>query len=812
MATCDHCLLEVPEHKAIVEERGARKHFFCCHGCRGVYRLIRDEGLDEFYERRGPPWTPGPSGEISLEHSAFTETVRDVEREGEIDIILDGIRCASCIWLIEKILLRTDGVIYARVNYATHKARIRWNPDRTDITKVLSRITSLGYTPKPYLVKAHEEQFRKEQRDLLMRFGTAAFFTMQLMLYSVAMYAGYFQGIGIRTKMVFQVIALLLTTPVLFYSGMPFLRGSIRGLRNFSFTMDTLIATGAGSAYLYSIYQIFAGGEVYFDTTAMIITLILLGRYIEAGAKGRSSEVITRLLSLSPKEARVVIQDSENREYVKTITVSSIKRGDCVQIQPGERIPVDGIVVRGRSEVDESMLTGESLPVAKKADSEVFCGTQNLHGSFVFQVKRTGMDTVLSQIVRTVEDAQARRAPVQVLADRVVGFFVPSVLILSILTGVAWFVADRTMTVAVMNAISVLVIACPCALGLATPLAVLIGTTRGASRGVLMKGGDIIERARKIRMIILDKTGTVTEGRPVLKAWKGVGTTDTEALRLAASVERFSEHSIAKAIINAEGRGEYLTVSDFAAPPGSGVKGETGGREFFIGNREFIETKGMCKKLDSAIDSELSSWIRKQGVSGTTVLYMSSDDKLAGIFLIADKAREEAGEAVRRLTEMGYDVMMVTGDERGTALSIARDIRLPEEAVLAQRLPNEKAEAIKEIQRKGNPVMMVGDGINDAPALVQSDVGVAMGRATDIALESSDMVLMRSDLGLIAEAIILSKKIYRTIQQNLFWAFIYNMVALPLAVLGLLHPIIAAGAMTLSSLSVVGNSVRLKRA
>jgi Cu+-exporting ATPase len=420
------------------------------------------------------------------------------------------------------------------------------------------------------------------------------------------------------------------------------------------------------------------------------------------------------------------------------------------------------------------------------------------------------MDTVLSQIVRTVEDAQARRAPVQVLADRVVGFFVPSVLILSIITGVAWFVADGTMTVAVMNAISVLVIACPCALGLATPLAVLIGTTRGASRGVLMKGGDIIERARDIRVIILDKTGTVTEGRPVLKAWKGVEFTDTEALRIATSVERFSEHSIARAI-NAEGRGEYLTVSGFTAYPGSGVKGETGGRIILIGNREFIETKGICKKLDSVLDSELSSWIQTQAVSGTTVLYMSSDDKLAGIFIIADKAREEAGETVMRLTEMGYDVMMVTGDERGTALSIARDIHLPEEAVLAQRLPNEKAEAIRDMQEKGNPVMMVGDGINDAPALVQSDLGVAMGRATDIALESSDIVLMRSDLGLIAEAIILSKKIYRTIQQNLFWAFIYNMVALPLAVLGLLHPIIAAGAMTLSSLSVVGNSVRLKR-
>jgi Cu2+-exporting ATPase len=827
MYKCDHCLLETPERKAIFDTIKGQKKVFCCHGCRGVYRLINDEGLEEFYQRRESLWTPGPPQDISLETSAFSETLREVGNEMEIDIVLDGIRCASCIWLIEKILLRTEGVSSAKVNYATHKARIRWNPQKIDIREILIRIKSVGYTPKPFIAEVHEEQLKVAQRDLLMRFGTAAFFSMQLMLYSVAMYAGYFQGIGESTKIFFQIIALLLTTPVLFYSGMPFISGTVRGLRNLTFNMDVLIFTGAGSAYLYSIYQIFAGGEVYFDTSAMIITLILLGRYIEAGAKGRASSLIARLLALNPKEAKKVVRSQKSEVEsraeedlrkgrtidvrIDTVPVSSIQRGDLIQINPGERIPLDGIVNQGSSEVDESMLTGESKPVSKKAGSEVFCGTQNLYGNIVFEVKRTGNDTVLSQIIRTVEDAQARRAPVQALADRVVGYFVPGVLFLSFMTGMIWFIYGRSVTDSIMNAVSVLVIACPCALGLATPLAILLGTSRGASRGILIKGGDIIERAKDIDTVVLDKTGTITEGKPELALYYGIGISDTDALSLVSSLERLSEHSIAKAIIQYSGNIATYKVAEFAAHPGKGIRGDVDGKTVLVGSRRYIEKEGIFRDIDDTLAPEMLSMIETEETSGSTVIFLSYDEKLAGIFVISDKVREEAGEAVAMMQRMGHDVNMITGDNRNTALTVAGRVNLDNLMVMAEKSPLEKAEAVRKMQEEGGRVVMVGDGINDAPALVQAHVGIAMGRATDIALESADIVFMREDLRLVSDALRLSKRTYSVIKQNLFWAFAYNMLALPLAVAGMLHPIIAAVSMTLSSLSVVGNSMRLKR-
>lgn len=809
MLTCDHCLLEFPVNKAVFDEVNGKKKAFCCYGCRGVYRLINDEGLDVFYDKRGSSWVPGPAEEIKIEPSAFAGKIRRSGDEDEIDIVIDGIRCASCIWLIERALLKKKGVTYCRANYATHRAKIRWNPEKAGIDEILDRIISVGYIPKPFDAEAYEKELRKEQQDLLMRFGTAAFFSMQLMMFSVALYAGYFQGIGDRTRGAFQVISLLLTTPVLFYSGWPILKGSISGLRNLSFNMDVLIATGAGSAYLFSAYQIYAGGEVYFDTAAMIVTLILLGRYIETGAKGRASDVITRLLSLNPKEARRIIKQGSEIETVEMVPISSIQTGDLLQIMPGERIPLDGVILNGRSEIDESMLTGESRPVSKGDSSEVFCGTQNLYGSFVFQVSRIGEDTVFSQIIRTVEDAQARRAPVQALADRAVGIFVPAVLLLSFMTGLGWWLYNGHLAGAIMNSVSVLVIACPCALGLATPLAILIGTTSGASKGILIKGGDIIERSKGIDKVVLDKTGTVTEGRPLLKSYKGIGCSDEDALRLASSLERLSEHSISKAIVDAS-EVDSLTVSEFKAEPGKGIQGKIDGKDVLVGNRNFIEAKGIFKGVENELGPELFLQADFEEMSGSTVVYLSYDKRLAGIFVIADSIRKEAGEVIRNLIGSGYDVMMMTGDNRKAALSVASKIGLKADMVRAEVSPVEKAEIIKELQQQGRKVLMAGDGINDAPALVQADVGIAMGRATDIALESADMVLMRNDLRLIPEALKLSGRTYSVIKQNLFWAFIYNMAAIPLAIAGLLHPIMAAVAMTFSSLSVVGNSMRLK--
>jgi len=818
MPECDHCLLEVSASRAVYDEINGDEKVFCCQGCRGIARMIGEEGLEEFYRRRNSSWTPGPPEDRGFDASSFSGAIRYGDGDAEVDMVLDGIRCASCVWLTEKLLMKTDGVTAARVNYATHRTSVRWNTAVTDIGKITGRIRSAGYTPKPFLANVHEEELKSQQHDLLIRLGTAAFFSMQLMMYSIALYAGYFQGISPGTRQALQFISLLVASPVLFYSGTPFIRGALRGLQNLAFNMDVLIVTGAGSAYLYSIYQIFLGGEVYFDTSSMIITLILLGRYLETGAKGRASEVITGLLSLNPKEAVVVRvpgsgdgdHGTYDREYV-TASVASIEAGDLVQIKPGERIPLDGIVIEGESGVDESMLTGESRPADKRPGAEVFCGTQNLFGNLVFRVTRTGADTVLSRIIKTVEDAQARRAPVQALADRVVGYFVPAVLLLSVGTFMAWIYYGRESADALMTAVSVLVIACPCALGLATPLAILTGTTRGASKGVLIKGGDIIETAQKSDTVVLDKTGTVTEGKQKLLSHEGIGMLDDEALRLAASLERLSEHSISRAIVDACGEMQFHKIDGFTAAPGGGVRGRVGGKDVLVGSRNFIGAEGISGSFDAALSQRILSEAASHEQAGATVVYLSFEKKLSGVFVISDKVRKESGEAVRRLKEMNHDVIMITGDSASTAAAVARIIMLDDDKVMAQRSPVQKAEEIEKMQQGGKTVFMVGDGMNDAPALIQADVGAAMGRATDIALESADIVLMTSDLRLVPYALGLTKKMYAVIKQNLFWAFLYNIVALPLAVTGTLHPIVAAISMTLSSLSVVGNSMRLKR-
>jgi Cu2+-exporting ATPase len=815
MPTCDHCMLEVSERDAVYDTINGLKKVFCCHGCNGIYRLIRNEGLDEFYVKRRE-WTPGPAEDRSVDVAAFSDGLRPAGDQIETDIIIDGIRCASCIWLNEKILLRTRGISYANVNYATHRAKIRWDPADIDIQSILARIKSIGYTPKPFLKGTWEADQKKQSRDLLLRFGTAVFFSMQLMLFSVALYAGYFQGIDEKIKYVFHAISFILTTPVLFYSGWPIIRGSLRGLKNRTFNMDVLIAAGALSAYGYSIQQMIVNGEVYFDTAAMIITLILLGRYIEAGAKGRASETIGRLMQLSPKEARKlatpadqpVMDGTLHAALRQMVPVSSLRAGDLVEVVPGERIPVDGFVVSGTTEANEAMLTGESRPVSKSEGAQIFGGTQNLYGSIVFRVTNVGKGTVLAQIIQAVEDAQARRAPIQSVADRVVGYFVPAVLLIALLTFLGWMYHGAPIARSVMNAVSVMVIACPCALGLATPLAILIGTSNAAARGILIKGGDVIEKAASVDFAVMDKTGTLTEGKPVLTEACGIGISDEEALRIALSLEQRSEHSLARAVVEA-GRGlEPYEVADFSAVPGRGIRGVIDGKEVHIGSREFLTDADITVDLDTAMTAGLRRRFHEFEKSGATIAYLYHDGDLRGVFSISDRTRPEAAETVTMLKTRGLDVAMVTGDNMNTAEAVANKIGI--ELVKAQVSPLEKASEIKRLEREGRRVLMVGDGINDAPALVAATVGVAMVRATDIALESADIVIMRPDLRLVADAVTLVQKTFSIIRQNIFWAFFYNIVVIPLALFGILHPIIAAGSMAISSLSVVGNSLRAR--
>ena len=790
MPVCRHCLLEFPEDRAVHDGHDV----FCCHACLGIYRLINDEGLEGFYDRRDRrSWSPGPSGDARPDAAAFEGLTRDLGGCLEVDITIDGIRCASCVWLNEKLLLRTRGVRSATVNYATHRARVSFDPAIISLAEVLGRIASIGYSPKPYRPDRAEEELRARSRDLLMRFGTAAFFSMQLMLYSAALYAGYFEGQDPALRRAFELIALALCTPVLFYSGWPFIAASLRGLRNMVFNMDVLVAAGASAAYFYSVHNMLAGGEVYFDTSAMIITFVLLGRYIETGAKGRASEAVSRLLMLSPSEATVVAPDGTRGRR----PVSSIRPGQSVEAAPGERIPLDGTVISGTSEADESMLTGESRPVRKGPGDEVFSGTLNGLGCLVFRVTRVGPETVLSRIVSAVEDAQARRAPVQAMADRVVGVFVPAIITLAAVTFAVRFYLGAGFSSALMKSVSVLVIACPCALGLATPLAIVVATAAGARRGILIRGGDVIERAGRLCCAVLDKTGTVTEGRPQLLYYKGLGgITGERALAMMASLEQRSEHHIGRAIDHAAPAGGRMEPEGFRVHPGQGVSGTLGGIEALAGSREFLSAKDIAGEFPDLSARE---------TRGESVVFLAYDGRVAGAFSVSDRPRPEARAAVSALRAMGLGVAMFTGDNAVTARAVAAEAGIDD--VRAGMSPMEKAAAVREM-KKDRHVLMAGDGINDAPALVEATVGVAVGRATDVALESADMVLMRDDLMLLPDAVRLCMKTRRVIYQNIFWAFAYNMVAVPLAVAGVLHPIVAAGAMALSSLSVVGNSLR----
>ncbi len=800
---CDHCLLIFPEKDAIRDEVDGASRVFCCSGCRGIYRLIHEEHLCEFYKRR-KGWTPGPPDDADVQLDIFQNSVRTLGDTAEIDIHISGIRCASCVWLIERYLGKFQGITNVIVNYATHRAKIRWLPEKIGFDSIAGKIRSLGYIPRPWSPSERETSLAMERKDLIVRFGTASFLSMQLMLYTAALYAGYFEGIDPFYKKTFEVIAWVISTPVMFYCGHPFLKNTLHGIRNRSFSMDTLVFTGSFSAYAYSVIAIFTGGEVYFDTSVMIVTLVLLGRFMESGAKMKATGAISSLLALQPREARLIGKSSGERFGTPThISVSALGVGDLIEVIPGHRIPVDCVVVEGSSEVDEAMLTGESMLARKTEGHEVFAGTVNLNGRLVLEVRRTGGETVLAGIIKAVEEAQARKAPVQKVADRVVSWFVPAILVLSAATFAFWLVKGSDIRESLMNAISVLVIACPCALGLATPLAILTGSTLLSSSGILAKGGDIIETVASSDFVCFDKTGTITAGVPSLVEIVSYGTDREHLHLLAASLERNSEHTIAKALKKGVDESILCDVEEFKAHPGMGVQGTLNGNRLLAGNVPFLQSLGVT------ISGSQMEDFRSLSSKGNSVIGLAAGAELRGWFVISDDVRPEAARAVEELKKLGCAVSLLTGDHRTVAERIGEKAGIP--TIDAEVLPVQKAERIRKLRQSGRRVMMVGDGINDGPALTEADAGVAFGNATDIAVESADVVLMRNDLRLIPTLIGASRSIFSVIRQNLFWAFSYNLIAIPLAVSGNIHPIISAAFMSLSSLIVVGNSLRLYR-
>jgi len=731
---------------------------------------------------------------------------------------VEGMTCSACANRVERVTKKLDGVENATVNFATEKLTIKVNEDEISYGDIKAAVDKAGYKLIKEEVKDKEKQGeeKSEASKLLTRFISSLIFTVPLLIITM----GHMVGMHLPSiidpmtnPLNFALIQLILTLPVMI-AGYKFYKVGLKNLVKLSPNMDSLISIGTLAAFIYgifAIYKIMQGDHeyamhLYFESAAVILTLITLGKYLEAVSKGKTSQAIKALMGLAPKTATII---RDNKEIV--VPVEEVIVGDIVLVKPGEKLPVDGEVIEGNTSIDESMLTGESIPVEKSMGSSVIGASINKTGFIKYKATRVGRDTALAQIVKLVEDAQGSKAPIAKLADVISAYFVPVVIGLAVIASVGWLIAGETPIFSLTIFIAVLVIACPCALGLATPTAIMVGTGKGAENGVLIKGGEPLETTYKLKTIVFDKTGTITEGKPKVTDIITNGESEEEILILAASAEKGSEHPLGEAIVkDAEEKGLSLKVIDkFNAIPGHGIEVEIDKKSILLGNKKLMMEKNInISSLDETSDRLASE--------GKTPMYIAIDGNAAGIIAVADTVKASSKNAIESLHKMGIKVAMITGDNKRTADAIAKQVGI--DIVLSEVLPEDKANEVKKLQVDGNRVGMVGDGINDAPALAQADIGIAIGSGTDVAIESADIVLMRSDLMDVISAIKLSKATIKNIKENLFWAFGYNVLGIPVA-MGVLHifggpllnPMIAAGAMSLSSVSVLLNALRLRR-
>jgi Cu2+-exporting ATPase len=804
--SCFHCGLPLPINQDFQARIDGDTRHFCCFGCQSVCEAIFAAGMEGFYQRTpdgsllSPPPPPPPPEDVGLFdlEEIQEEFITQTGQQREIHLLVEGIHCAACVWLIERTLNRLPGVLSAQVNLSGKRLLLRWDNDRIKLSEIIHKLGKIGYAATPFDPEAAEGTIKKQNRALLFRMAFAGFAMMNLMWISIALYSGADKG---EFKQLFHWIGFGLATPTLFYAGWPFLKGAWTGLKTLHLGMDLPIAIGASVTWLYSSYITFAGtntGEVYFDTVVNFIFVILVGRHLEGISKRHAVAATQRLMDLQPRVATLFTDAKE-----QVVPIRSVKAGDQVLIKAGNKVPVDGIIIEGTSSLDEAMLSGESLPLNKTAGDTVSAGTINLSSALTVRVTGTLKETALGRIIRLVEEAQASKAPIQCMADMIVPWFVLATLLLAGITFFVWLGTD--IELALMAATSVLIITCPCAFGLATPMAIAVASGQGARNGILIKHGEVLETLSHIDHFVFDKTGTLTEGKMRVQQIRSSDAySEDQLLGLAASVEKYSEHSIASAIVDA-GASKNLAsaiTSEFRNQPGQGISAVADGKLVLLGSLNWLEQNRVAP--DTALVQQADTW----EMTAVGSIHMAIDGNHAGTIGIADSLRPDARSMIDKLRNSGIKLTLLSGDRKGVAEAIAR--QLGGMQVIAEVLPEDKDKVISELQSQGGQIAMVGDGINDAPALIRADVGIAIGSGTDVSVESSDIVLMGDELEKIHLASQLSRRTLRTIRQNIGISITYNIIMVPLAMAAQITPLVAAISMPISSLLVIGNAARIR--